>query len=183
MTPLLEGIGKELKRHGVKVKKVPGWKDRGRPYTFDPRAVFEHHTASASTGGNAPSLGIVTNGRVDLPGPLANFVVGRDGTVFLVAGGYCNHGGEGGPLNGIPANSANRDAFGIEIENNGVGESYPADQYHAVVVLTSVLLHRMNLKAHMAIGHKEWTSRKIDPSFDMDGFRERVKAAMKRLWD
>ena len=48
------------------------------------RGVICHHTAGPLAG-NAPSLGIVTNGRPDLSGPLAQLCLGRDGTFFLVA--------------------------------------------------------------------------------------------------
>lgn len=182
MTPVLEGIAKELRHHGLKVKKVPGWKERGRPYTFEPRAFFDHHTASNRNSGDAPALGIVTNGRIDLPGPLANFLIGRSGTVYLVAGGYCNHAGLGGPLKGIPENSGNRYALGCEIENDGIGEPYPEVQLNAVDIVNAVCLHRMKRGQYFAIGHKEWTPRKIDPSFLMDALRRRVKALLKKLW-
>lgn len=179
----LDGLGHELKRHGVKVKKVPGWKERGRPYTFTPRSVFEHHTASLRTSGVAPALGIVTNGRSDLPGPLANFVIGRDGTVFFVAAGYCNHGGYGGPHKGIPKDSANKYAWGIEIENDGRGEPYSRETIRAAKILTALLLKRVKRRAFFSIGHKEWApTRKIDPSFAMDGFRKALGKSMRTMF-
>lgn len=179
---LLDGLGADLKKHGVRVVKVPGWQTRGRPYTFTPRAVFEHHTASARTSGPAPALGIVTHGRSDLPGPLANFVIGRTGTVYFVAAGYCNHGGEGGPHKGIPRDSANKYAWGIEIENDGRGEPYSGDTYRAAKILTALLLKRVKKKAFFAIAHKEWTPRKIDPSFTMKPFRKAVAGFMKHVF-
>lgn len=188
MIDALKGIARELRReHGLTVKVVPGWKERGRPYPFAPRAVFEHHTASNEHAGNTPSLGIVTNGRGVpgtpdfLPGPLANFVIGRDGTIVIVAAGRCNHAGEGGPLKGIPQDSGNMYAFGIEIENNGVGEEYPAEQKRAAAILTAVLLERVGARKAMAIGHREWTPRKIDPSFGMNAFRQRVGKILARF--
>lgn len=184
----LRGIAHELRhKHGLEVKVVPGWRDRGRDGTFRPFAVFEHHTASAATAGNTPSLGIVTHGRgvpgtVDyLPGPLANFVVGRSGLIVIVAAGRCNHAGEGGPLKGIPKDSGNSYALGIEIENNGVGEEYPPEQKRASAILTAVLLERIEQPARYSIGHKEWTPRKIDPSFGMNAFRNRVRDILRKL--
>ena len=174
------GLGRELRNHGLKVKKVPGWQDRGREGLFDPRAVFEHHTASARTSGNAPCLGIVTHGRSDLPGPLANFVIARDGTVIFVAKGRCNHAGEGGPHKGIPKDSGNAYALGIEIENDGRGEPYGANRTSAAI-LTACLLKRMKRTPYHAIAHKEWTDRKIDPSFDMQPFRKRVRNMLKAV--
>src|SRR4051794_15409444 len=52
---------------GLKVAEQPGWKDRGRGDVGPIKGVMCHHTAGAKTG-NMPSLGIVTNGRPDLPG-------------------------------------------------------------------------------------------------------------------
>lgn len=173
-------LGRELTRNGVKVRKVKGWESRGAG-TFDPRGVIFHHTASAP-GSNAPCLGIVTHGRPDLPGPLSQFLVGRDGTVFFIAKGRANHAGEGGPLKGIPANSGNTYLFGVECENSGIGEPWPEAQKKAIATLFAVLLRRMKRTSRMVVAHKEWTSRKIDPAgIDMKAFRKRVRARMKSL--
>lgn len=181
MADLFADLGKQLVRNGVKVRHVKGWRTRGTG-TFAPRGIVFHHTASAPQGGNAPALGIVTFGRPDLPGPLSQFVVGRDGTVFFVAAGRANHAGEGGPLKGIPADSGNSYLFGVECENSGIGEPWPERQKKAIAILFAVLLKRMKRGPRMVIGHKEWTSRKIDPAgIDMPGFRKRVRKAMKGL--
>ena len=58
------------------------------------RGVMCHHTAGPKDG-NMPSLGIVTNGRPDLAGPLSQLCLGRDGTFFVVAAGRASHAGEG----------------------------------------------------------------------------------------
>ena len=174
------GLAAELRKEGLAVKFVDGWRERGAG-TFLPRAFVEHHTASNKGSGNAPALGICTWGRDDIPGPLCNLLFGRDGTVFFVAAGKANHAGIGGPNHGIPADSANTYALGGEIENNGIGERYPDEQMHAVEVTTAVLLKRMKRSPYFAFGHKEWTSRKIDPSFVMSAFRKRVRDVMKNL--
>lgn len=178
-----DGLGHELRVRGVEVKKVDGWESRGHEGTFDPRGVLEHHTASA-TGSDAPAIHTVTFGRPDLPGPLCNFLVSRSGIVYFIASGRAYHAGLGGPFRGIPLNSGNSYLWGIEIENNGVGEKYPGHQMFAVRVLTKLLLTRSgNRGAFMAFGHKEWTSRKIDPSlWKMDQFRHDVKrTSLKKL--
>ena len=79
---------------GLKVAEQPGWRTRGRGDVGPTKGVICHHTAGAKTG-NMPSLGVVTNGRPDLPGPLAQLCLGRDGTYFVVAAGRCNHAGRG----------------------------------------------------------------------------------------
>lgn len=177
----LAGIARELRQYGLTVKKVPGWKTRGRPGGVAARAMFEHHTGSNRNSGNAPALGIVTNGRPDLEGPLANFLAGRDATIYLVAAGRCNHAGEGGPLKGLPRDSANAYSYAVEIENDGVGEPYDPDLMRAVAILTAVVLRRIRRTAYFSIGHKEWTTRKIDPSFAMKLFRNRVRHWLRRL--
>jgi hypothetical protein len=179
---IFDGLGAELKELGLRIEKVEGWKDRGHPGTFEPRGVMFHHTASGKKLGNAPALGIVTHGRADLPGPLSNFVVGRDGTIYFVAAGRCYHAGEGGPLKGIPEDDGNSYLIGVECENDGLGEEWPEEQKKAIGRLFASLLNRMDVGPPMVIGHKEWTSRKIDPAgIDLDKFRGRVRGYLYGL--
>jgi hypothetical protein len=179
----LDGLGLALRHRGRKIKKVDGWRDRGRTGLWLPRGVMEHHTASSLQGGNAPSLGIVTHGRPDLPGPLSNFLIGRDGTIFFVAAGRCNHAGFGGPLKGIPKDSGNAYLFGIEVENNGLGEPWGDETRKSMILLTALLLRRVDRHARMAVAHKEWApGRKIDPKgIGMERFRENVHDKMKQV--
>src|SRR2546426_643173 len=84
-------------------------------------AADQEHTAGARTG-NMPSLGIITNGRPGLSGPLAQLGLGRDGTFFVVAAGRANHAGAGewqGEKNG------NGNFIGIEAENTGLANDQP----------------------------------------------------------
>ncbi len=175
------GLSDHLKKWGLKVESSPGWEAKGRPYGFYPRAVFCHHTASGSQSGNFASNSIVTYGRSDLPGPLCQFLLGRDATVRLVAGGYANHAGYGGPRASIPENQGNSFAYGIEAENNGVGEPWSKAQLNAYYRLCAALLDWMDIDdVERVFGHKEWTSRKIDPAgIDMNNFRAQVKKALE----
>jgi hypothetical protein len=180
---VFRGLARELRGHGLKVVKVRGWRARGRPGTYAPRAFFEHHTASPRTSGNAPCLRIVTEGRSDVPGPLSQFLIGRDATIYIVASGRCNHAGLGGPHKGIPKDSGNAYAMGVEVENNGVGEPWSPEMRWAMGVLTAVCLKRMRRGARMSIGHKEYApGRKIDPhGIGMWNFRRRVRRYLERL--
>lgn len=183
MNPVFKGLGKELRSYGLTVKKVDGWQTRGTGGTFEPRSIVDHHTASSRNSGNTPSVGIVTHGRTGLPGPLSNFVLGRDGTIVFIAAGRCNHAGYGGPFRGIPRDSANPYTIGIEAENDGIGEPWTDEQLRAYYILNAVLLRRMKRTAYNTFGHKEWTSRKIDPHpLDMSAFRAHVRAALKKRW-
>lgn len=174
------GLPRHLRNWGLRVRVEDGWQYRGRPYTFAPRAVIVHHTASGRHSGNLSSLGIVRDGRSGLPGPLSQFLLGRDGTVVLVAGGYSNHAGTGGPRNGVPANLGNTYAWGIEAENDGLGEPWSKAQLNAYYRLCASLLDLMNTKdVRKVFAHKEWTNRKIDPAgINMTNFRNQVKAAL-----
>lgn len=178
-------MSKDLVRHlrewGLKVEPIEGYRHRGRPYSFNPRAVFVHHTASNAASGDFASQNIVVNGRPGLPGPLSQLLLGRNGVVKVVALGYSNHAGYGGPKASIPANLGNSYAWGIEAENNGIGEKWSKEQLNAYYRLCAALLAYMGIKdVSRVIGHKEWTSRKIDPAgISMDVFRSRVAAALK----
>lgn len=175
-------LSKHLRMWGLKVVEKEGWQNRGRPYNFQPRAVVCHHTASGSQSGNFASESVVTYGRSDLPGPLCQFLLGRDGTVMIISAGYANHAGYGGPRDGVPANLGNTYTYGIEAENNGLGEKWSKEQLNAYYRLCAALLVYMGRpnKKHV-FGHKEWApGRKIDPAgIDMDEFRNRVDEALK----
>lgn len=176
-----EGLPTHLRRWGLTVVTKDGWRFRGRPYDFRPRAIIAHHTASSARGGNFASENVVTNGRPGLPGPLCQFLLGRDGTVKIIAAGYANHAGYGGPKAGIPANQGNTYAIGIEAENDGRGEPWSAKQLQAYYRLCAALLVWMGTKdVTKVIGHKEWApGRKIDPAgINMDTFRANVKKAI-----
>lgn len=180
MTTKYGTLPQHLRTWGLKVEEKEGWRFRGRPYTFAPKAVICHHTASGATSGNFGSEAVVTFGRSDLPGPLCQFLLGRDGTVKIISGGYANHAGYGGPRAGIPQDQGNTYAWGIEAENNGLGEPWPSVQRQAYYRLCAALLDLMKTTdVSKVFGHKEWTTRKIDPAgLDMNHFREQVKQAL-----
>lgn len=175
-----KGLINHLKRWGLKVEQSPGWRTRGRNYNFYPRGILVHHTASGSQSGNFASERIVTHGRSDLPGPLSQVLLGRNGVVKMIAAGYSNHAGYGGPRAGIPANQGNTYLIGIEAENNGVGEPWSKAQLNAYYRLCAALMVWNGIKdVNKVFGHKEWTSRKIDPAgINMNQFRNQVQKAL-----
>lgn len=184
MTTLaLTWIGDAFRENGLTVKEVKAWKRAGRPYTFAPVGVVFHHTASNPDRGPAPALGTVTNGRSDLPGPLCNVLVARDGTVYCVAAGYANHAGLGGPFKSVPLDSGNRYLAGVEVENDGVGERWPEELLDTCAVVFATLLIGLRRNESWLIGHKEWApTRKIDPApIDMDAYRRRVRNAVQAI--
>lgn len=175
VTTAYPNLDEHLRSWGLKVVEVSGWKTRSANSTlFNPRAVVCHHTATTLSG-NAPTLKYITD-KV-----LSQFVLGRDGTVYLVSGNRCNHAGTGGPLRGIPKDAGNRYAWGIEAENNGVGEKWPAVQLEAYYRLAAALCDLHNVNQEAVFGHKEWApTRKTDPKgITMSTFRSEVAKRLK----
>ena len=178
----LTWLPKVLLDAGLKVAEQPGWQTRGRGEMGTVKGVICHHTAGPLKG-NMPSLGVVTNGRSDLPGPLAQLCLGRDGTFFVVAAGRCNHAGAGN-WQGLTAGNTN--FIGIEAENTGFttgpkAEPWPAVQLDAYRRGVAAILKKAKANAIMCCGHREYAlphGRKDDPTFDMDDFRMRVGAIM-----
>lgn len=171
-------LAEVLRRAGLKVIEEPGWKKRGRGDFGKIEGVLLHHTAGALTG-NAPSLNVVKWGRKGLRGPLSQLVLARDGTYHVVAAGLANHAGKG-KWRHITA--GNQKLIGIEAENTGLkNDPWPKIQYDAYVQGVAAILSYLNLSYVRAIAHKEWAPRrKIDPTFDMEKFREEVKTIMAR---
>lgn len=167
-------LADRLRAAGLTVVETDGWRERGSA-GFEPRGVVVHHTASNRTTGDAPSLNICIKGRPDLPGPLCQVLIGRSGRCYLIASGRANHAGSGG-WRGLSGNSS---VLGIEAENDGRGEPWSADLMRAFLCATAVCLGGIDQDASWCCGHKEWTSRKIDPAgINMDAFRGSVASLL-----
>jgi hypothetical protein len=177
-------IADRLRRAGLKVRETKGWKTRGEA-TLAARGAVCHHTAGPSTG-TAPSLGIIINGRSDLPGPLANVYMDREGTVYVIAAGKANHAGlpDGGECRGMFGNSH---AYGLEIEHTGAS---PLDTKRIeLAAKVFAALGKERWPASQVVQHREWApSRKIDlaTSFSTkaqaDAFRDRIGREMKTIF-
>src|SRR5688572_30229760 len=94
MAGALTWLPKVLEDAGLKVATVDGWELRGGEMGTV-RGVICHHTANPRRDLNMPSLNILRDGRSDLPGPLSQLGLGRDGTYYVIAAGRCNHAGSG----------------------------------------------------------------------------------------
>lgn len=172
-----------LRHNGLTVREVAGWKTRGRPGGFAPRAVVFHHTASGRNSGDAPSLAGLKSGHGGVHGPMSNLLIARDSTVIVIAAGKANHAGLGGPFRNIPKDSANSHSIGVEVENDGVHESWAPDLLQTCDVVFATLLLGLRRSPSWLIGHKEWApTRKIDPKpIDMDKYRGRVAAEIAAI--
>ena len=165
-----------LGKAGLKVALVDGWLTRGRgPMAQKVEGIICHHTVGPKTG-NMPSLNVLRDGRSDLPGPLSQLGLGRDGTYYVIAAGRSNHGGKGS-WQGF---SGNDKFIGIEAENTGyltgdLAEPWSIPQYEAYVKGVAAILNHLGLPTNRCCGHKEYApGRKPDPTFDMDTFRKQV---------
>jgi hypothetical protein len=176
---MLTQLADVARRTGYPVIEVKGWKNRGRPGgMLGVRTVTCHHTANGGARGNYPSLRVVRDGRSGLPGPLAQYGLGVDGTIYVIAAGRCNHAGVS-----LKTDYINSYAIGIEAEAVGVpgAESdWPPKQMDSYRRLCKALVEEFGDVGYDDVrGHKETCSpkgRKSDPSFNMVTFRADVKA-------
>lgn len=139
----MRAIASVLTRLDVVPVWQPGWDSRGNGLSFDPRGLTEHWDASTVKSGEWGALGVIVHGRGGanpVSGPLSQFQRPRclDGVpkMGIVAAGRANHAGLGGPYrlpDGviIPADSANRYAYGREAAWAGPGEERTAAAVHA----------------------------------------------------
>jgi hypothetical protein len=172
------GILPVLLDWGLVVHEVPGWRTRGSS-DFDPRGHVIHHDVVPDQSGDSDRIpGIIVAGRSDLPGPLANFWLERDGDVHLCAAGRANHAGEGG-WNGLSGNST---VWGTEANNLGTpADPWPDEQLAAWYRLCAATCEFSGFAPAMVAAHREWApGRKIDPhTLDMDAFRRSVAEQRK----
>jgi len=187
-----------LRAEGITdIVEMPNWKTHnrnpGRAWG-DVHGLAVHHTAGVGTG----MADYCYNGSAALPGPLVQDFLAKDGTLYLVGNGRCNHAGtiaanahnaivnEAMPFNSTLKPDAtepydgNRELYGLEIENRGDGsDPYPAKQMDVAVRWAAARCRVHDWTAGSIAGHKELTRRKTDPSFDIAGFRRIVRDRLK----
>lgn len=170
---MLTDLADVARAAGLTVVETPGWRTRGHGDGMGPgrpRSVTVHHTGGAATG-DAPSLAVVRDGRPDLAGPLAHFLIARSGTVHVVAAGLCWHtGATREPWQG------NSYAIGLECEHTGrVEDPWPPVQLDAMTRLCRALCSHYDVPHARVLAHREICApqgRKTDPvGIDMRAFR------------
>ena len=175
----LTDLADACRKSGLKVVELPGWRDRGRPGEFAPMGVLCHHT-----GGDSDSRDYVDwmarTGRPDLPAPLAQLALDRQGTVYVSAAGRSNHAGVSGGSGPIPAGDGNALMVGIEALNNG-SEGWTTRQRDAYVALCAALCEHYGWPASHVRGHRETSvTGKWDPGLlDMDELRADIHKALE----
>jgi hypothetical protein len=175
----LTWLPEALTAAGLKVATIAGWETRGRGDVGQTFGVICHHTGGRKTG-NMPSLQVLIDGRDNLPGPLSQLGLGRDGTFYVIAAGRCNHAGKG-IWQGLTSGNAN--FIGIEAENTGSANDtpWPSVQVEAYQHGAAAILRHIGRTADFCAGHREYATphgRKDDPDFDMDLFRAGVTAIL-----
>jgi hypothetical protein len=172
---MLTDLADILRKAGLPIIEVEGWKTRGHGIMTSAKGILIHHTAGPATG-DMPSLKVVRDGRPDLAGPLSQLGLGRNGTWYIIAAGRAYHAG----ATIDDSIYGNSNAIGIEAEGTGIpstntGHAYwPEVQYQSYIKGVKALQAAYAIPTSRVKGHKEAAvplGRKPDPNFSMDEFR------------
>ncbi|WP_433793931.1 peptidoglycan recognition protein family protein [Actinoplanes sp. CA-252034] len=186
--PRLTWLADELRRAGLRVVEVDGWKTRGNA-EFQPVGMTWHATAGSRKSTAQGEVHVILTGSNTAPAPIAQLMIYRDGVVYVCAAGRCNHNkiGWAGPNKGL----GNTQLLGIEMANDNKGEPWPTAQLDAARRATAAIMRRLGadplrrLAAHYE--HQPYVGRppgegstKSDPyGVDMTKERPRVAALME----
>jgi len=195
MTP--DGLLDALRHFNVTVHEHAGWRTRSHG-TLRANTIVVHDSVTGSmTDEKAAEFCAV--GRSDLKGPLYECLVGHDGVAHLIAFGVTWNAGGGNrarfeqaaagkmPLNarlGRPGaddyTGANQRSHAVALVTYGHGPYSPGQDDGAARVCAAYAQAEGwdQYGATSMIGHGEFSSRKIDPQYDMGQLRTRVHALM-----
>lgn len=166
-----------LRAAGLEVVEIPGWRTRKRPGAFRPLGVLWHHTGGKEAKGKERAYAdwMFLTGRNDLPAPLCQLSVDRNGTVYVGAAGRANHAGKAKASGPLPAGDGNELYVGVECHNNG-SEGWSDAQYAAMVTLGRCLSAALGIDATAHRAHAETSvTGKWDPGrLDMSRFRAAI---------
>lgn len=189
-----------LLAEGCRIRERSGWQTHNRNHKgpWGPlNGVMIHHTASGSSG----IENYVSTGSSELPGPLCQALIEKDGTVVLVGWGRANHAGGGDPdvlaavvderyplpatgeHDGSPgAVDGNARFVGYECVNEGDGsDPWPGVQLDAMVRATAAVLRFYGWSVNSAVRHADWSDWKNDPrGVDWSWFRAQVADRLGR---
>lgn len=190
-----------FKKWNVPASYLSGFETRGRPSSLgwgDVKGIVIHHTASESQSDSYVNW-LFKVGRSDLPAPLCHFATNKQGLTHVGALGRANHAGKGSSatlekvkteaydgfnveLKGGYSVDGNRWFYGNEVMFGGVnGQDMTDAQYKAVVRFCAALCDFHGWTAKSVIGHREWSSSKIDPSYvKMYTLRRDVQALLDK---
>jgi hypothetical protein len=194
-TPGFPSLADVVRATGLPTRLWSGWEWNTRSsggFEGDVFGVVVHHTASPATQSFDNDWAYCAAGHQDAP--VANMLLGRDGTVGIHSGGASNHAGSSeGPWQSskgtVPTSSANSRMLGIEAQNAGTGsEPWAPVMLDAYEILVAALCDAYqldpfrNLPAH-AVAGPGWTARKVDPLGDTPDPAAHPYAARDATWD
>lgn len=150
MANLPANLPRLLREAGLTVVEIDGWQTRGRPAStgaFAPVGVLNHHTGSSAklwtkSKRLAYAKWMFITGLSDLPAPLCQLALGRDGTVYLGAAGRANHAGTAKAVGSVAAGDGNKLYIGIEWMLSGT-QKIPAKMREAGITLNAVLTEKV----------------------------------------
>lgn len=141
--------------------------------SFTPEFVLLHHT------GGTNSRSTLTSKAPYAPVPGANFLVARDGGIWVISQFISYHAGAGGPRWGVAAGMMNHYAWGIEIEDPGETQTMTAAQISAASALSARLLKAAGQPISHLVQHKAWSSTgKVDTRYTDAFWRAHATAAL-----
>lgn len=183
---MLTDLAAACRKSGLRVVELDGWRTRSRPAStggFAPIGILCHHTGGESDD-RAYAEWMATVGRSDLPAPLCQLALDRNGTVYVSAAGRANHGGTAKATGPMPSGDANTLYVGIEAMNTGT-EGWTATQYDAYARLCAALCKHYHWPASHVRAHRETSvTGKWDPGeLDMDSFRRDIAALIEGTED
>ena len=140
---------------------------------FELRYVMVHHTAGLN------SYGMLASGVGHKPVPGANFLVDKDGDVHLLSIFQTYHAGLGSGW-GVPTNTMNPYAVGIEVESLGKTKDFTTAQKESLGALIAGLLDGMGKSNSAIINHNDWSSTgKVDSRYSRSEISSWVDAYRK----
>lgn len=171
-------LADELRKAGVKVVEVDGWKTRGSS-AFQPLGVTWHATAGSRDSTAQGEVNVILNGSTSAPPPIAQIMLYRDGTAYICAAGRCNHNKVG--WGGLNEGLGNSNLIGIEMANDNRGEPWPAAQLNAARKITAAIFRKIGAdpRKRLASHAEHQPGAKTDPlGIDMAKARRDVYAIM-----
>jgi len=161
-----------LQQVGLSVSGYGDWENRSNGNAFQPEGLIFHHDATPI--GPSPSVKNYMWETASIR-PACHFWVDLNGAWWVGCANGANHAGVGEGWGIVPINGGNRYTFGVETDHT-VNETWTAVQYDSIVRGFAAICRRFGWNpGNRVMGHKEYTSRKIDPwGVSMDQFRADV---------